>query len=55
MKTLHRFVVDESGVTAVEYAMIIGSIALAAYMVIRFVGMRASRALIEYLVYEYLW
>ena len=55
MKALRRFVLDESGVTAVEYAMIIGSIALAAYMVIRYVGVKASRALIEYLVYEYLW
>ena len=55
MNALRRFVLDESGVTAVEYAMIIGSIALAAYMVIRYVGVKASRALIEYLVYEYLW
>lgn len=55
MKAIQHLLRDESGVTAVEYAMIIGSIALAAYMVIRFVGVRASRALIEYLVYEYLW
>ncbi len=55
MNVWHGLIHEESGVTAVEYAMIIGSIALAAYMVIRYVGVKASRALIEYLVYEYLW
>lgn len=55
MKELGALLYGEEGVTAVEYAMILGSIALASYLVIRTVGVRVSQALIEYLAYEYLW
>ncbi len=41
MTLVKRLVVEEEGATAVEYAMIIGLIALATFAVYKFMGQRA--------------
>ncbi len=52
---VRTFLRDESGVTAVEYAVIIGTVVLASFLVLKYLGYRMQEALVAYLVYEYAW
>ncbi len=51
---LKRFISEETGVTAVEYAFLVGLIALVSFNILRWMAMRFQLTMYT-IFYSYLW